>query len=212
MTAWWNHRLCALGFNEIDECIGIVALVGDDALRLNPLDKGRRFGYVGRLPAGQAYAQGIVKGFDRRMNLGAQAPPAASDGLIARFWGAPVACWGARTMVESTNNCSRSVSRLSARPSAPKPRSCSSGKSAYTLCAKLRSAGAGRATASPCGRSTTPRRQSVDCRVRSPRAYWPCLSTAVRYASIDRRATSSRPFSQTPKSENVYNFVICDSH
>ena len=54
MTGWWNHRLRALGFNEIDECIGILALVGDDAWRVNPLDKGRRLGHVGHLPAGQA--------------------------------------------------------------------------------------------------------------------------------------------------------------
>lgn len=37
MIAWWNHRLCAPSFNGVDERIGIVALVGDDALRLNPL-------------------------------------------------------------------------------------------------------------------------------------------------------------------------------
>jgi len=87
MTAWWIHHLCALGFNEIDECIGIVALVGDDALRLNPLDKGRRFGYVGRLPAGQAYAHGIAQGFDSRMNFGAQAPPGCVRWLDRSFWG-----------------------------------------------------------------------------------------------------------------------------
>lgn len=93
MTAWWIHHLCALGFNEIDECIGIVALVGDDALRLNPLDKGRRFGYVGRFARRSGVCAEHVPGFDSRMNFGAQAPPAASDGLIAHFGGTPVACW-----------------------------------------------------------------------------------------------------------------------
>src|SRR6185312_10609707 len=113
MTARRNHRLCASSFNGVDERIGIVALVSDDALRLNPLDEGRRFGHVGHLPGGQTQAQGIAQGFDRRMNFSAQPTPATSDGLIACFFGAPVACWWARTMVESTNNCSRSASFLS---------------------------------------------------------------------------------------------------
>ena len=179
-------------------------------LCFNPLNEGCRFGHVGQLPSGQTQPQGIPQGFNRHMNFGAQPPSAPSDGLLARFFGAPVACWWARTMVESTNNCSRSASRVNASAIRAQTLSCSSEKSACTPCATRRSAGVGRATASLCGRSTTPLRQRGDCHARSSRARWPCLSTTARFVSIGRRATSSGPSSHAPKSENVPKFAICE--
>lgn len=72
-----------LGFKEIDECIGIVALVSDDALYLTPLDEGWRCGHV---PSGQTQSQGLPR-LQPSHECWCSALSVTSDGLIASFLG-----------------------------------------------------------------------------------------------------------------------------
>lgn len=75
-----------------NERIGVVALVGDHALRLDALNERGRFADVGHLASGQTPTQRVAQCFDCSVNLGTQSAPATSERLVSRFFWAPAAC------------------------------------------------------------------------------------------------------------------------
>ena len=56
---------------------------------------------IERLPGRQMKACGLAQSIHAGVNLGAQAAPAAPDGLCVLLFFAPALCWCARTIVES---------------------------------------------------------------------------------------------------------------
>lgn len=106
VTARRDHRLRAHSLDVGHQRIRIVVLVADDRLSVQTLDQGLGLRNIGDFAARQEPAQGITQRIDREMNLGTQPAPRASEGLRAVFFGAPAACWWARTIVLSMSSAS----------------------------------------------------------------------------------------------------------
>ena len=96
------------------EGIGVEGLVGDQDLGRQAADE--RFGLsdVVRLTGGETNAQRIAERIYGDVQLGAQPPARAPDGLISSPPFAPAECWWARTMVESSMTYSKSGSSAKA--------------------------------------------------------------------------------------------------
>jgi len=105
-----NHRLRSHRADQGDQRIGIVTLVANDRLRLEPIDQRSRLGDIADLSTGQNVAQRVTQGVDNGVNFGAQPPARAPQRLFARFFWAPAACWWARTTVLSMKIASKSLS------------------------------------------------------------------------------------------------------
>lgn len=88
VAAGQDDGLCARSLDDSNQCIAVVALVGDDCLGRYGLDQGRSLCNVGDWSAGQDQADGVAQRIHASMNLGGQSAPRASDRLIATvFWG-----------------------------------------------------------------------------------------------------------------------------
>ena len=96
------------------EGIGVEGLVGDQDLGGQAADERFGLGDVVRLAGGETNAQRIAERIDGDVQLGAQPPARAPDGLILSPPFAPAACWWARTMVESSMTYSKSGSSAKA--------------------------------------------------------------------------------------------------
>ncbi len=96
------------------EGIGVEGLVGDQDLGGQAADERFGLGDVVRLAGGETNAQRIAERIDGDVQLGAQPPARAPDGLILRPPFAPAECWWARTTVESSMMYSKSGSSAKA--------------------------------------------------------------------------------------------------
>lgn len=134
------------GFDDSDQLIAVVAFVGGNSSGWNIRNQRGTLGHIGDLPAGQDQTQRIAQGIDARMNFRRQSTARSADRLIATvFFGAPAACWCARTIVASMNNSSRSASALSASATrAQTPPFSQRAKRTYIECQLPKSAGKSR--------------------------------------------------------------------
>jgi hypothetical protein len=105
-----DHRLRAGSLNRGDKGVGVIALVCNHLFGVEALDEGWALRDVMHFAAGQIPTHRITERIGRHMNLRAQSAARASDGLFARFFWAPAACWCARTTVLSSRSDCRSVS------------------------------------------------------------------------------------------------------
>ena len=115
-AARWNHHRF-VGFKQRlnHSVLGVVALIGDHRLSLAAKQQHIGALQVMGLPWRQMKPGGIAQRIRDGVNLGAQAPSAAPDGLAAAPFFAPALCWCARTMVESImpHSLSASCARVS---------------------------------------------------------------------------------------------------
>ena len=134
------------GFDSFDQFIAVVAFVGRNSGRRNIGDQRGPLCNVRYLSAGQDQAQRIAQGINAGMNFRSQPAARSTDRLIATvFFGAPAACWCARTIVASMNNSSRSASSLSASATrAHTPPFSQRAKRMYIECQLPKSAGKSR--------------------------------------------------------------------
>jgi len=109
-----DDGLCPLGVDGLAEVVGVVGLVGQDVACRQALDERLGLGDVVALAAGEEEAHRIAERVDGDMELAGQPAPAAADGAIFRPPFLPVACWCARTMVESMIRYSKSGSSAKA--------------------------------------------------------------------------------------------------
>jgi hypothetical protein len=78
---------------RLDKGVGVVALVGDESLRLDLAQQRLGLGDVGRLPRRQGENDRIAECVDDGMDLGRQSASRAADGLsLAVFFWAPALC------------------------------------------------------------------------------------------------------------------------
>lgn len=106
-----------LGAERLDvlaEGIGVIGLVGQDVGRGQARDQGRSLGDVVALAAGEDEADRVSQGIDGDVQLAGQPASAAANGAIFRPPFLAVACWCARTMVESIIRYSKSGSSATA--------------------------------------------------------------------------------------------------
>jgi hypothetical protein len=108
-----NHRTGAALGNALDQRVGIVGFVRNDGLRDDAIEYRLGLRYIVQLTTAEGPAGQTAQTFDQRMNLGGQTAPRVPERLIAVFFGAPAACWWARTMVESRKTSSKSASLAS---------------------------------------------------------------------------------------------------
>lgn len=134
------------GFDGFDQLIAVVAFVGGNGSGWNASNQRGTLGHIGDLSAGQYQTQRIAQGIVANMNFRRQSTARSTDRLIATvFFGAPAACWCARTIVASMNNSSRSASPLSASATrAQTPPFSQRAKRTYIECQLPKSAGKSR--------------------------------------------------------------------
>ena len=90
------------------EVIGVISSIGDDDIGGHTVDERSGLRGVTGLAGGQGEANRTSQAANGEVDLGGQAAARASDGLIVSPPFAPLECWWARTMVESTIRCSKS--------------------------------------------------------------------------------------------------------
>ena len=96
----------AMGRDQIENGLGVVASVGDERLgRRKAFDERRNRSLVGGLAGGQHDPQGQAILIDHDVDLGAQSSTRTADGVIFAPFFPPAACWCARTM-ELSIRCS----------------------------------------------------------------------------------------------------------
>jgi hypothetical protein len=133
-------------FDGFDQLIAVVAFVGGNSRGWNASDQRGALGHIGDLSAGQDQTQRIAQSINASMYFRRQSAARSADRLIATvFFGAPAACWCARTIVASMNNSSRSASPLSASATrAHTPPFSQRAKRTYIECQLPKSAGKSR--------------------------------------------------------------------
>ena len=110
-----NDGLCARPRDLVNESVTVVTLISDDGPRLKPLDQSSALCHIRDLSGCQDQANRAGQRIDASVNLGGQPAAGTADRLIATvFFGAPAACWWARTIVASTKSSSRSASACNA--------------------------------------------------------------------------------------------------
>lgn len=111
-----DHRQDVAVFERRHQRIGIIALVGNEGVGLDPLEQRLGLRNVGGLTRRQRKRDGIAESIDDGMDFGRQTTARAADGLVfADFFLAPALCWWARTMVASSimNSLSASCASIS---------------------------------------------------------------------------------------------------
>lgn len=100
----------ALVGNHLAEVVGVVGRVGHDDFGGKVFDQGTRLGHIAHLARRKRKAHRASQSSDSQVDFGAQAAARTANGLILSPPFAPLACWEARTMVESTIRYSKSGS------------------------------------------------------------------------------------------------------
>ena len=100
----------ALVGDRLAKVVGVIGGVGHDDLSGQAFDQGSGLRDIAHLARREQEAHGASQTPDGQMDFGAQATARAADGLILSPPFAPLACWWARTMVESTIRYSKSGS------------------------------------------------------------------------------------------------------
>lgn len=70
---WRNHTLDAFGRQRFDQCVCVVAFIGDQCKRLKAFDQASRLWAVVTLACGQHEAQRVAKCINGYMDLGGEA-------------------------------------------------------------------------------------------------------------------------------------------
>ena len=105
ITPRGNDRFCAGVLNGINQFVAVVAFVGNNSFGVDSFNKRSTLGDIRDFTAGKNQTQGIAQRIDACMNLGCQSASRTTDRLIATvFFGAPAACWWARTIVGSVHS------------------------------------------------------------------------------------------------------------
>ena len=77
-----------------DQRVGVIALVGEECVRLDLIEQRHRLCDVVRLPRRQRQRHGVAERIDDGVNLGRQPAAGTADGLVlAIFFWAPALCW-----------------------------------------------------------------------------------------------------------------------
>lgn len=105
-----DDRLCVLSRNAYDKRIGVVSLASHTRQGTKSIDQGFGLRYVRSFATSQNQTNGIFQSVHRSMNFCRQSTTRTSDALRPFFFGAPVECWWARTMVLSMQSISKSGS------------------------------------------------------------------------------------------------------
>jgi len=113
-TVRGDHGVDVVRAQVRSEGIGVEGLVGNQDFGGQAADECFGLGDVVRLAGGETNAQRIAERIDGDVQLGAQPPARAPDGLILSPPFAPAECWWARTMVESSMTYSKSGSSAKA--------------------------------------------------------------------------------------------------
>ena len=164
-----EHRLRAYGLDIRDQRLDILSLVADDAWVCRP-SSGLGLRHVRHVAARQEPAQRVAPRIDREMDLG---PPPAPRAVRAVFFGAPAACWWARTTVRSMSSASQSASwQIAARIHCHTPVFPPPARSASTSHARSLTLALCRATDGLSAPSTTPPRYTGCGPMLSPRNRW----------------------------------------
>src|SRR5258708_7416237 len=98
----------ALVGDHLAEMVGVIGGVGHDDLGGKAVGQGAGLWGIAFLAGREDEPHRASQTTDSQMDLGAQATARAPDGLILSPLFAPLACWWARTMVESTIRYSKS--------------------------------------------------------------------------------------------------------
>ena len=193
-AARWNHDgLAGLEQRADHASVCVVGLVGDEGLGRGVFFEQdvRDFEIMG-LSRREVKARRVAQRIHRGVNLRAQAPSAAPDGLgLRRPPFAPELCWWARAMVESiityslSASCDKALNTRSHTPALLQRewRKCTTRKS--------RTARAGLATGCPHGTDTAPLQRTTGVPGRHPnvarpgsnslmRSHWSSLSAYLR--------------------------------
>ena len=90
----WRNDDIDLGVGKEDaELIGVVAFVRNDTDQRQTVDEVGSLGRLVHLPRREKQPKRIAEGVDGRVDLGAQSPARAADGLSIGPPFAPLACW-----------------------------------------------------------------------------------------------------------------------
>jgi hypothetical protein len=77
-----DHRRDIPLFERRDQRVGIIALVGEQGTRLDPIEKRLGLRDIGGLPRRDRERDGIAERIDDSMDLGRQTAARATDGLV----------------------------------------------------------------------------------------------------------------------------------
>jgi hypothetical protein len=77
-----DHRCDIAVFEDLDQRVGVVALVCNEGVGLDPLEKRSGLRNIGGLPRRKRKRDGIAESIDDRMDLGRQTAARAADGLV----------------------------------------------------------------------------------------------------------------------------------
>ena len=156
------------------ERVGIVAAVGHLERRREAREQGQRLRGVVALADGEAAAHRPAAGVGGHVHLARKPAAAAPEGLRSVFLRAPLACWCARTVVESTSSvCSASSCCTASNARCHTPEAAQRWKRVYVVCQLPRSLGnarhraplrASQSTASTTWRLSRPRPPLVPSR------------------------------------------------
>lgn len=110
-----DMSFCAAGSDQIEQCVGVVAPVGDDVTAFEPGEQERCRAQVVVLSGGEdePYRQAVL--IHQRVDLGAQSSTRTADGVILAPFFPPAACWWARMIELSMNamECGDLAARVS---------------------------------------------------------------------------------------------------
>lgn len=106
----WNDSLGAFCRDGVADVVGVVSGVSDDDLGGCAIKEETSLRRIARLACGEDEADRAAEPPNGKMDLGAQAAARTSEGLILSPPFAPLACWCARTIVESMIRYSKSGS------------------------------------------------------------------------------------------------------
>ena len=122
LPPWRNDGAGAPRSQGGDQRVGIVAAVGDELSRGQLAEQRQGLRGVVALARGQAAAHEAPAGIGHHVHLTGQATATAAQGLRPVFLRAPLACWCARTVVESSSNvCNASSCCTAAKTRAHTP-------------------------------------------------------------------------------------------
>ena len=104
----WYNRLHSVVTHALTNAVGIIALVHsgrvEHVVGIQALIERFKLAAVVGMPGSEMEGNAAVFVNSRRVDFRAQSPTRAPQSLVAAvFFGAPAACWWARTVVESIN-------------------------------------------------------------------------------------------------------------
>ena len=99
----WYVSFGAIGSDQIEQCIGVIAAVGDDMSAFETGEQERCRAQVVVLSGSQHEPHRQAIFIDQGVDLGAQSSTRTADGVILAPFFPPAACWWARMIELSIN-------------------------------------------------------------------------------------------------------------